>query len=147
MPLHKRRGFLIRLPRTAPLVQQQAEISERNRLPDPVQQPAQVAQRIPAPEPLRRNPFVIAAGLTATATLAVGVYTGIVTIVTHPPTNPAGTSNSQSQTSCPTVAEDYYTKIHRNPGIVRALVDIVRIDPDARRCGITPIIIEIMSQS
>lgn len=105
------------------------------------------ASRAPLPsDHIRRDPVVTAGIIGAVATLVAAVVTAVVTLVTvyHPPATQHDTNGSQSQASCTGVAEDYYTQLQRNPGIIGALIVVATTDPDARRCGINATTIELM---
>jgi hypothetical protein len=115
------------------------------RVPPPQDVPAPRSS-IPSPRPVRRDPAVTAGIIGAAGSIVAGLVAAVVTLVTvyHPPATSTDNNHSQPQTSCPVVVEDYYTELHRNPGIIKALIVVAAVDPDARRCGIDATAIELM---
>jgi hypothetical protein len=120
--------------------------SGRLALPSPSRNVPAPRPYIPPPRPVPRDPAITAGIIGAVGSIVAGAVTAIVTLVTvyHPPATSTDINNSQSQPSCPVVAEDYYIELHRNPGIVKALIGVATADTDARRCGIDATTIELM---
>jgi hypothetical protein len=85
--------------------------------------------------------------ITGAGAVTAAIITAIVTILpAHSPntTNSTVSISNQPQVTCPVLGQEYYSELHRNPGILKAFMEIASADPVARECGITANVLELM---